>query len=175
MHPREEPIHIVQLALVDVLVNKQWRRRPVVYRRPDFPPIGASALGKHKNQGPAIVTEICAVRGRHRANVILICILQVADGVVGRVLLVFALVVHQSGGEIVLRSHFLQPAIAFVFERIAPPIPIDNEPGDSKIFGFFDLLRQHPRILRRVAHIHVVRLAKPRLVSRQNLWSSARR
>src|SRR5437660_951379 len=79
MHPREEPIHIVQLALVDVLVNKQWRRRPVVYHRPDFPPIGASALGKHKNQGPAIVTEIRAVRGRHRANIILICVLQVTD------------------------------------------------------------------------------------------------
>src|SRR5437588_12303042 len=140
-------------------------------------PVRVSRFRKDEDHGTAVIREIGICRKqRVRSNVVVVCVLQVRDGLFGGpVRIVNTFVVHDGRLELMLRRNSLQRGIAAVLKVVRGSIPIHDEGLDVEIFGVLNLLSKDIRVLRVIADIDVSRTSKPRLIRSDDLRTALRR
>ena len=79
-------------------------------------------------------------------------------------------VVHQRNVEMILTCGLLQERIAAIEKRIPIAVPVHGKGVDSESFRLLNLPPQNVGILRRISHLNVLGIAKPRLIIGHNFW-----
>ena len=156
-----------------IFVDKQRGVSPFVGRGPHSIPVGVPAFWKNKNHRPSLIGEIGRAPRRIRRKIGFVELVESRESVVRRLrLFIVRFVIHHRNMKVLFGGNGLDQGITAIKKGFTIPIPVDHEPGNSQRLGLINLLTNHNRIMRGIAHRNVPGMPKPRLIDCQNLWRS---
>ena len=117
-----------------ILLDKQWRRAPLVDHRANLAPIGVATLRENEDDRTPIIRQVRLVSFRPRRKVCVVKHREVSDGLVCRIIFLARFVVHHRHLESIPRSGLLHFSIGAVDEGFSVAVPVDHERSNSHRF-----------------------------------------
>src|SRR5256885_2317888 len=134
-----------------------------------------AVLGEDKNHRMSVISEIGAAMWRLWPYVGFVGFVHRTHCLVGRLrVFVGRFVVEKGDLETTVLRRFLHETEIVIGERLAFPIPIHDETGNSHAAGLLDLPAEHVLVIAGVANVRVCAISEPWHVARDRVGASVR-